>query len=58
MRQMTILAVALGVLGVARAQEEQELTWDHEGYSQVVEAAAAAKQKSKRLLIGLSGSDT
>ena len=55
---MTILAVALGVLGVARAQEEQELTWDHEGYYQVVEAAAAAKKNEKRLLIGLSGSDT
>ncbi len=58
MKKTLICAVAVGLIGAARAEEAQELEWDHEGHFQVVEAAAAAKKKGKRLLVGLSGSDT
>lgn len=33
-----------------------ELEWPHEGYSSLLEAAAEAKAKQRRMLVGLSGS--
>ncbi|MHC4340335.1 MAG: hypothetical protein ACYSX0_09020 [Planctomycetota bacterium] len=51
-----LLAITLLLAGAVRA--EPQLEWNHEGYPSLVEAAQAAKRKARRLLIGLSGSDT
>ncbi len=47
-----VLAVSLG------AQQTGGLTWPHEGYPALLEAAGAARKADQRLLIGLSGGDT
>jgi hypothetical protein len=51
-----LLAITLFLAGTVRAGPQLE--WSHEGYPSLVEAAQAAKLKARRLLIGLSGSDT
>ena len=50
------MAITLLLAGAARA--EPELEWCCEGYPSLVKAAQAAELKARRLLIGLSGSDT
>ncbi len=50
------VACVLGMPG--RAEAGSKLKWKYDGYSQLPTAAMEAKQTNKRLLIGLSGSNT
>ena len=55
----TLLVAAACVLGVAsRVDAGSRLKWKYDGYHQLPAAAWEAKRTSKRLLIGLSGSNT
>ena len=42
--------------GPAAAKAAAGISWEHEGYAAVLDAAADAKAKDRRLLLGLSGS--
>ena len=58
MRTTLLVAVAC-VLGVSsHADAGSRLKWKYDGYRQLPAAALEAKQANKRLLIGLSGSNT
>ncbi|MFQ5844361.1 MAG: hypothetical protein ACE5JG_05155 [Planctomycetota bacterium] len=57
MNRAAISVLVVGLLG-GTAGAAERLSWRFEGYSKVVEAAAEAKKSRKRLLVGLSGSDT
>ena len=59
MKRLAAAAIALALLGAgAAAQEAPRFRWDREGLAAVRDAAAAARPKGKRLLLGLSGSPT
>jgi len=49
-------------IGDVRAEEPATpaapLVWQHEGFTALRTAAAEARKKKQRLLVGLSGSDT
>jgi len=61
MRKLAVAGAALAIvaLGHAGAAEEAgRFTWDHEGYARLPDAATAARESGRRLLLGLSGSPT
>ncbi len=49
---------AATLLVVASTLGAQDLVWQHEGYAALLDAAAQAHAANKRILVGLSGSDT
>jgi hypothetical protein len=58
-RLAALAALALlAPIGVRAEEKPQPLTWHHEGYARLLDAAAEAKAKGRRLLIGLSGGPT
>lgn len=52
MRTTLLAALLLGPVAAATP----ELRWEHDGYAAILDAAAEAKQKERRLLVGLAGS--
>ena len=56
---LVLLALPLAVValsaGTATSDDSAAIQWDHDSYASLSEAAADAKQKNRRLLIGLSG---
>ncbi len=58
------LVIALGIAFCAlpapaeEAAEKPTLTWDYEGYSSLVYAAAKAEKTKRRILVGMSGGAT
>ena len=55
----TLLVAAACVLGAtSRVDAGSRLKWKYDGYHQLQAAAVEAKRANKRLLIGLSGSNT
>ena len=60
MRAVTALVLLPLLCGPLAAKEEapSALSWHHTGFVKISQAANEAKAKSKRLLLGLSGSET
>ena len=56
MRRNGLAATTLFV--VASTLGAQDLVWQHKGYAALLDAAAQAQEANKRILVGLSGSDT
>ncbi|MHC5038765.1 MAG: hypothetical protein ACYTHM_15765 [Planctomycetota bacterium] len=52
-------ALAICLAGTASAQESTSpFPWDHRGYRSILDASPIAKEKSARILVGLSGGPT
>ncbi len=62
MRYALIIAVGIAFCALPapadEAAEKPTLSWDYEGYSSLVYAAAKAKQTKRRILVGMSGGAT
>ena len=63
MRRLVLAACLVVLLApfAARAEEEEDeefFVWHDEGYAALEQAAETARNEKRRLLIGLSGSDT
>ncbi len=63
MRTVLILVFGLAVCAVPAPAEEApketpKLTWNYEGYTSLVYAAAKAKETKRRVLVGMSGGAT
>ncbi len=56
MRRNDLAAATL--LVVASTLGAQDLVWQHKGYAALLDAAGQAHEANKRILVGLSGSDT
>ncbi len=56
MRRNNLAAATLVV--VTSTLGAQDLVWQHKGYAALLDAAAQAHEANKRILVGLSGSDT
>jgi len=54
--RVAMMFLAFGL--AAEAGEPAKLRWDFEGHYRLPEAAAVAKKKGRRILVGLSGSPT
>ncbi len=58
MRTTLLVAVACVLGAASRVDAGSRLKWKYDGYHQLPAAALEAKRTNKRLLIGLSGSNT
>ena len=54
----TLYLAALLPFIAGAAAGEGRFTWQHEGYTQLFDAATAAKTSGRRLLIGVPGAGT
>lgn len=54
----SLYLAALLPLVAGAAAGEGRFTWQHEGYTQLFDAATAAKKSGRRLLIGVPGAGT
>ena len=53
MKTLYLAAILPFVTGAAAGEER--FTWQHKGYTQLFDAAAAAKTSGRRILVGVSG---
>ena len=51
----TLYLAAILPLVTGTVADEGRITWQHEGYTSLFDAAAAAKESGRRILIGVSG---